>query len=329
MYVKVVNTVAKKMLHTPEKPYLFYHNKPAKVQYPEDIIGGIEIETCISDEINVNLKYYVDVSDLSVKCRDGFKEAEFIAEPVPMIELIDPSTEIGKETKCLLEETDKCLQQSCGTHVHMSMNSVTVDKYPHFDILMRYFWVQYYQPYCLFHFYKHEERYENPYCNISTNVPSGRDEMFNITPSYELPEGVLELSPTRPWHFEFRGYGSMHDKLNTEYLHVLMNLWITTLRYYTFILKDAKQIKRNIKDMFITKLSDVRSFDTMKLLLMLHCRNCTYNVPNEESSDMSVEEICKRIEDMDTKHKLGNFSLKGEYYKLNIVYQPPSFRLKM
>ena len=326
MYVKVVSTIAKKMLHTPEKPYLFSHN--AKVRYPEDIIGGIEIETCISDKIDVKLKYYTDVGDLSVKCKDGFKESEFIADPVPMIELIDPNTKIGKETEYLLEETFKCDELSCGTHVHMSMNSVTVDKYPHFDILMRYFWVQYYQPYCLFHFYKDEERYDNPYCKISTNVPSGRDEMFNITPSYELPEDSLELSPTRAWHFEFRGYGSMHGKLNTEYLHVLMNLWVTTLRYYTFILKDAKQIKRNIKDMFITKLSDVRSFDTMKLLLMLHCRNCTYD-QKDESSDMSVEEICNKIEDMDTNNKLENFSLKGEYYKLNIVYQPPSFRLKM
>jgi len=328
--IKAIGTIISKMLNTLENPYLKRGPKPVVPKYPDDLIGGIEIETCITEDFKPELTFYYEVGDLTISCGKGFKATEFIADPVPLKELLDETTPIGKETTYLLQNAHKCEWETCSTHVHISMKSVTVHKYPHFETLMRYLWIQYYQPYCMFKFYQHETRYDSEYAHPSTHVPreeyepiEPRYEMFNTVPSYETETGFL--SPNRAWHFEFRGYGSMLGKLNKEYIHILMNLWVITIRYYNYLLAQTRYNKIHLKNMTITR-TELNTFDITKLLLMVKLRECIDRKWKPKGSTM--EDLCKAIIEFDKTHKLGDYNEKEkEYYRLHMVYYPYNFKL--
>lgn len=326
LYIKTINVVISKMLHTLEKPYLSRGDKSVVPKYPDDLIGGIEIETCISEDFEPNLSFYKDVGDLTVTCKEGYKESEFIADPVPLNHLLDETTPIGKETAYLLQNAHECEWETCSTHVHISMKSVTVHKYPHFETLMRYIWIQYYQPYCMFKFY--QTRYDSEYAHPSTHIPrekyephEPRYEMFNIVPTYDTESAFS--SPDRTWHFEFRGYGSMLGKLNKEYIHILMNLWVITKRYYHSILHESLQTKTSLSNVYITR-AELNSFGVTKLLLMVKLRQ--HIDMHWKPKGSTMEDLCKAITEFDETHKLADYNEK-EYYRLHIVYYPYKFKL--
>ena len=82
-YIKTIDIIISKMLNTLENPYLTRGGKPIIPKYPDDLIGGIEIETCISKDFSTALTFYKDVGDLTITCKEGYRESEFIADPVP------------------------------------------------------------------------------------------------------------------------------------------------------------------------------------------------------------------------------------------------------
>lgn len=247
-----VEDVVTRMFSTDYKKY-DYFTKTKPWEYNPDIIGGIEIETCVQDPDQHDLDfYYEETKDSSIKCEEGKRSVEYVTpEPYSIVDILDPETEIGSNTEDIFKHTYPCERTisgrvSCGTHVHMSNIRLSMLKYPHFDKVMRFFWIQYYQPYCIHRFYKYQDRDTNEdYTKISTHLRMGKYEMFNVEPSYanlSEDEGerlfALSRDPERTWHFEFRGYGEMRsgwtkeNPIAKEYMQVLMNLWYEAEDYY-------------------------------------------------------------------------------------------------
>jgi len=321
--------ILRRMFHTPENPFLTRGVK----KYDRSIIGGVEIETCITKGIEIDsFELYKPVDEPSITCKDGYEAIEFIADPKPLVDLLDPETDIGRETLDILRIANECEEYSCSTHVHMSMKDVCMNEYPFFDVLMRYLWVQYYQPYCVFKFYEKEHRHNNIYAQLSTETPKdgndSRYEMFNVQPTYELPEGVFVPLPNPCWHFEFRGYGSSQGELNTEYIHLLMNLWYVTRSYYDMILKHALREGRMVKHMLITK-GGLEAFNLMKLTMMLELRTLIDEKLLQTEKNMSITDMVDAIRTFDKGKNIDKFTLEDQYFKLRIVYQPPDFKIKI
>jgi hypothetical protein len=214
---------------------LFDTNK----RYDKKTVGGIEIETCVNQNKYYPLEgsAYRATEDGSIECSDGRVSVEYITwDPFPIVEIMDDSTKIGKDTNVIMNNAYPCDTDgelvTCGTHVHMSRIGITKKKYPHFNVLMRYIWLTYYQPYCLARFYRFQNRHKNTYAESSSEKKIyNKYQMFNETHSQRI-------QPNEDWHFEFRGYGEMlsgwkEDKgAPKEYMRVLMNMWLFSQNYY-------------------------------------------------------------------------------------------------
>tara|TARA_B110000008_G_scaffold279683_1_gene327938 strand:- start:9869 stop:12091 length:2223 start_codon:yes stop_codon:yes gene_type:complete len=206
-------------------------------RYDKKTVGGIEIETCVNKLYDPpEGSEYVAKEDVSIECSDGLASVEYITEtPFPIVNIMDGKTKIGNDTKEIMNNAYPCDTDgelvTCGTHVHMSRIGITKKKYPHFNVLMRYIWLTYYQPYCLARFYRFQNRHKNTYAESSSEKVIDKYEMFNELPS-------RGIKPNEDWHFEFRGYGEMlsgwkEDKgAPKEYMRVLMNMWIFSIDYY-------------------------------------------------------------------------------------------------
>ena len=232
----------------------FYFNTDR--EYPRHIKGGLEFETCVkkigdkdyfdpNGKIWLDVRYdkiapYIQTKDSSISCSGKrYKGIEFITEkPFPIIDIINNETKIGGATFWLIKHVGRSCaknesgQVTCGTHVHMSSSKYTKKRYPYFETVMRYLWMQYFQPYFMVTFYKHQKRYSNEFAE-QTDVDDGGSKyvMFNTkhTKSYDSE-----------WHFEFRGYGEMLNRWQEidgcpcgrftghNYLKMLMNLWEAT-----------------------------------------------------------------------------------------------------
>ena len=264
----------------------FYFNTNRK--YSKDIIGGLEIETCVNidhlktlvDEDNedsdvdfdnadewgvvpLDIDYngivpYMVTEDSSVVCDYGEKAVEFVThEPYPIVDIMNRKERIGAATHYILSEVSKWCgwvgsKSSCGTHVHMS-GPWTIENYPYFDKCMRYLWIQYFQPYFVTKFYAHQDRFKNTeYARLSDNKPIGKYEMFNVSPTNKRYDIY--------WHFEFRGYGEMigrwddegHNRLEGhQYLKMLMNLWEATAKLHDKLkLNEMAMVKIERQDFF-------------------------------------------------------------------------------
>ena len=255
-----------------------------KKKYSKDYMGGIEIETCVKTEtdeedddgepvwdLNIDLSKiqpYRNTYDGSITCGADTKSAEFVTlDPYPIVDIMDGRTIIGKATKYILTTvanacgaTSNYGTVSCGTHVHMSkkgFNSpdrVNDEEWEdtgenwHFEKIIRYMWIQYFQPYCIARFYQHQLRLFNRFSELSTNYVIGKYEMLNITPSF-LDEDNLEKGYDQSdWHFEFRGYGEMMNHWDNgrakDYIKILMNLWDCSIELYNKLdLKNSPKVK--------------------------------------------------------------------------------------
>lgn len=207
--------------------------KPKKT-YPKYLKGGIEIETCVSQDTDVgqDIGAYKPVQDGSINCGFGLKSVEYRTEnPYPLADVIDDDTDIGRNTAQVLAKAISCNLLSCSTHVHIS-NKLTKNENPFFGYILLYLWLNYYQPYCFALFYQHEQRVDNEYAK--TNDIDDQDDvdttaiannctkykMMNFCPSYIRDE----------WHAEFRGFGqivTLKDKqLWKTHIQVIMNMWL-------------------------------------------------------------------------------------------------------
>jgi hypothetical protein len=185
---------------------------------------------------NLDIKPYKATRDSSIICGEDTEAVEYITkEPYPIVDIMNGNTTIGKATNKVMNVSNGCsildngfeeARITCGTHVHMSYNGIDKENYPGFDVVMRYLWIAFYQPYCLLQFYGFQNRYKNRFSSISTDKPLGKNEMFNELPSQD----------STFWHFEFRGYGEMRSHWKNgvakAYLKTLMNLWLTAIDYY-------------------------------------------------------------------------------------------------
>ena len=209
-------------------------------RYDRDTVGGIEIETCVKQEYYdpPEESAYKATDDSTIECSSGLEAVEYVTtDPYPIVNIMDGSTKIGKDTNEIMKKAYPCDTDgefvSCGTHVHMSRKGVTKKKYPHFNVLMRYIWLTYYQPYCLARFYRFQNRHKNAYfAKLSSEKDiNNKYQMFNELPS-------RGIKPNEEWRFEFRGYGEMLSRWKEdkgapkEYMRVLMNMWIFSLDYY-------------------------------------------------------------------------------------------------
>ena len=207
------------------------------MRYDRNTVGGIEIETCVKLYDPPEESAYKATEDTSIECSSGLEAVEYVTtDPYPIVDIMDGSTKIGRDTNEIMKKAYPCATDgelvTCGTHVHMSRIGITKKKYPHFNVLMRYIWLTYYQPYCLARFYRFQNRHKNTYAESSSEkIIYEKYQMFNETHSQEI-----ELN--EDWHFEFRGYGEMlsgwkEDKgAPKEYMRVLMTMWIFSLAYY-------------------------------------------------------------------------------------------------
>ena len=205
--------------------------KPKKT-YPKYLKGGIEIETCVSQDTDVgqDIGAYKPVQDGSINCGFGLKSVEYRTQnPYPLADVIDDNTDIGRNTAQVLAKAISCNLLSCSTHVHIS-NKLTKNENPFFGYILLYLWLNYYQPYCFAFFYQHENRIDNE--AAQTNDIDDQDDvdttaitnnctkykMMNFCPSYIKDE----------WHVEFRGFGqivTLRDKqLWKKHIKVLMNM---------------------------------------------------------------------------------------------------------
>jgi len=213
-----------------EEVYTYYETK-SEFQRGEWVYRPEEKTTLHRNLLNI--PPYEATGDSSIVCGkwDETVAVEYVTkDPYPIVDIMDGRTKIGRATREIMRLAYACHENSrgdisCGTHVHMSYNCITKKDYPHFNKVMRYLWIAYYQPYCLVEFYTFQNRDDNSYSKVSTDEPIGKYEMFNENPSYD----------SEFWHFEFRGYGEMRsgwDDVAKKYLKILMNLWITALDYY-------------------------------------------------------------------------------------------------
>jgi hypothetical protein len=197
---------------------------------------------------------YIMTDDGSIRCSDGLVSIEYITEkPYPIVDIMDDNTKIGKDTNVILNNAYPCASNkgvvTCGTHVHMSRKGITKEKYPNFNVVVRYMWLTYYQPYCLARFYRYQNRYKNEYA-----VPSSEEDIYEKYQMFNEKHSI-GLKPNEDWHFEFRGYGEMRsgwkeDKgAPKEYMRVLMNMWVYAIDYYeTFNLREWDRIEIEKRD---------------------------------------------------------------------------------
>lgn len=230
----------------------------------ESSIAGIDIEP------------YEATEDSSIICGEDTEAVEYITQkPYPIVDIMNGKTTIGEATNKVMNVSYGCsivdngfeeARISCGTHVHMSYQGIDKENYPGFNVVMRYLWIAFYQPYCLFQFYGFQNRYKNRFSIISTAVPQGKHEMFNELPSQD----------STFWHFEFRGYGEMRSHwkngIAKKYLKTLMNLWITAKDYY-----EQNNIK-DVKDIRIEQASSAGKEDNLQKELREKVRT-KYNIP--------------------------------------------------
>lgn len=206
-------------------------------KYPKYLKGGIEIETCVSEDTDTTkaIGEYKPVKDGSINCRFGLKSVEYRTQnPYPLADVIDDNTDIGRNTTQVLAKANSCNLLSCSTHVHIS-SQLTKNENPFFGYILLYLWLNYYQPYCFALFYQHEQRVDNQYAKTNdiddqddvdtkshTNetLCSTKYRMMNFCPSYIGDE----------WHAEFRGFGqivTLKDKqLWKTHIQVIMNMWL-------------------------------------------------------------------------------------------------------
>lgn len=204
----------------------FYFN--TKRSYSRKFIGGLEFETCVlKEKENLNVSPYERTEDMSLECKTSSQSPwEYVTpKPFPIVDIMNTNTKVGEATQKILKDLSNACQtyddenSACGTHVHMS-GPYTKQEYRYFNVVMRYLWVQYFQPYFVVRFYRHQNRFNNGYTQLSTAKPIGKYEMFNEQPS--------KNNSQKEWHFEFRGFGEMIGKFDTEgheYLKMLMNLF--------------------------------------------------------------------------------------------------------
>ena len=114
--------VVTRMFSTDYKRYDFFTGtKPW--DYKKDIIGGIEIETCVregffiyNDGWEEDFYPYEETEDESIKCSKG-ESVEFITQdPYPIVDILDPGTEIGNATDRIMNSEDvyACAKNSSG-----------------------------------------------------------------------------------------------------------------------------------------------------------------------------------------------------------------------
>lgn len=232
-------------------------------------IGGVEIETCVNyynlqeaddsienlDDINSGLlkdSLYKATPDGSIRCDPNSWGVEFVAKPNFLYDVIDApegmvydylnkkgdisKITIGSDTKYFLTKLPtRCILRSCGTHVHMSIPKMTKIEYPQFNVVMRYFWLQFYQPIFIALYDKGMERWKNDYSLFSVPKPRGKYEMFNEYPSRE----------SSYWHFEIRALGDVEKdwRFFCEYVSLLMNMWVMAKEFYDKMSKTSKKIE--------------------------------------------------------------------------------------
>lgn len=350
-----IDDVVTRMFSTDYKKYDFF-TKTKPWHYKRDIIGGVEIETCVQDPDEHELDYYYEETrDSSIKCEEGKRSVEYVTpEPYYIVDILDPETEIGGNTEDIFKHTYPCEttisgRVSCGTHVHMSNNRLSMLKYPFFDKVMRFFWIQYYQPYCIHRFYKYQDRDTNDhYTKISNHTRMGKYEMFNVEPSYENlseDEGerlfALSRDPGRTWHFEFRGYGEMRsgwtedNPIAKEYMQVLMNLWYEAEDYYN---------KHDIANADRVKIFPYeRGFPNSKLPILYSIRRLLkpnieksieairlFDRPNDKYYTLKVKRMVelKYMEPDEYFAKIKSHSIQDEQFILYLTHQLPDFTFK-
>ena len=196
------------------------------------------------DGDRLNISPYEATQDGSIRCPGNMTSVEYVTpDPFPIVDIMNKNTQIGTATDAIMKLSSGCIENrdgniSCGTHVHMSYQGISKEDYPGFNVLMRYLWIAFYQPYCIIVFYKWQKRYKNKFAELSSAYPKGKYEMFNEDPSID----------SWFWHFEFRGYGEMRSQWENgrakKYLKILMNMWLVAIDYYThYKLQDVEDIQ--------------------------------------------------------------------------------------
>ena len=312
-------------------------------KYSKDYMGGIEIETCVKTqfiitngdpnwEFNIDfskIEPYEDTEDGSIKCDWGTGSAELVTkDPYPIVDILDGRTKIGGATKYILTEVANACRATangtvtCGTHVHMSKRGFkspamlneelwedTGENW-HFEKIIRYMWIQYFQPYCMARFYQHQDRNFNKYAELSTSYVLGKYEMLNIMPSFLDEDGNEAEYDQSDWHFEFRGYGEMMNHWANgrakDYMKILMNLWDCSIELYNKLdLKNSPKVK--IEYMKDEKVYDIDNIEVLEKLCYVR----------KKISDYAPNYIVNNGTETPRQFKLSDFGV-GDY--ANAIY---------
>ena len=170
---------------------------------------GIELEVAYDASKRIYLKCFDEEDDLSIDTNvRGAQAQEFILKK-EYIKYFKHKDEVDKEILDLLRI---CYPNngSCGTHVHLSHPSVTMEEYPGFLRYLDEYWVANSQE-------KMRKKYPQVRESSKFAVDNGgydydresKYRQMNILPSLRSDDGLV--------HVEFRGYDGLPNPSDEEY----------------------------------------------------------------------------------------------------------------
>ena len=237
---------------------------------------GVEIETCC-DDTDLQLERFEWVDDGSVKCGGDHARKEFRTHrnytfkglTAPEIDFVD--------LEIIREHCQGCIENSCGTHVHISKRGVFVDDSPMFGEYFLKNWLRMGGKELID---KYGLRKNNDYCAISTNPNPNTDllkKYLMINTYNSFFEGLL-------WHLEIRGLGDfLHLNFDAkklfDYCVDVMSLFNTV--YEEFKLEyDGYPLQKQWDDALPTLLDSFNSHNSDQTLecdffefLLKNCKN--------------------------------------------------------
>lgn len=202
---------------------------------------GIELETCMSFDFDMHedaqfiKSVFMRTHDDSIDCNWQSFATEFVSRRPFQFQDLE-SENIKRAFNGIAKMSHPCSDDTCGTHVHMSHQDVTLRTHPKFMAALQVVWLRR-QREMNDKFYR--GRVFNRYCHNNFDVcmdakDAGKYFKLNIKPTFDKKYGATIDSPI---HVEFRGWGAIlrkgepfpFDKLK-EYLQYLMVIWNEAMR---------------------------------------------------------------------------------------------------
>lgn len=200
--------------------------KRAPHKYKDQVVKlGVEIETCLdaekfsdlvgSYENQIGMFIYED--DSSIKCRSPYEAREFVSREEVEFDIDSSNSgqrpsykQMIQDIHTILSISSACSNNSCGTHVHMSLPNYSVNEHPFLFVILQSEWIKTYQKESIA---THKTRDSSTYAQVQTEI-NNRNDLNKYTTMNLLPIFVTKVRDERyidreeeelEYHIEFRG----------------------------------------------------------------------------------------------------------------------------